>query len=189
MTISNQKLIEDLIQRTQAHLNQAEQFNVLETSQLNRQPAPQSWSVLDCLEHLNRYGDFYLPEIERQIQKGAKAQPTSVFKSGWLGNYFANMMLPKESLNKMKTFKSMNPVNSQLDRSVLEEFIRQQKQFLDLLQKARHVDLTRTKTGISISRWIRLRLGDTLRFVIYHNERHLLQAQRAARSRERARKV
>ena len=179
MTISNQELIEDLIQRTQAHLNQAEQFNLLDTAQLNRHPAPQSWSILECLEHLNRYGDFYLPEIERQMQKGAKASLAAIFKSGWLGNYFAKMMLPKTPLNKMKTLKSMNPSNSQLDRSVLDEFIRQQKQFLNLLQQARHINLTKTKTGISISRWVRLRLGDTLRFVIYHNERHMLQAQNA----------
>ena len=72
MTTTNQELIEDLIQRTQAHLNQAEQFRLLNLSQLNRQPAPQSWSILECLEHLNRYGNFYLPEIDRQIQKGAK---------------------------------------------------------------------------------------------------------------------
>jgi len=187
MTATNQELIEDLTKRTHAHLNQAEQFRLLDLAQLNRQPAPQSWSILECLEHLNRYGHFYLPEIARQIQKGAKVQSSALFKSGWLGNYFAKSMLPKTPLNKMKTFKSMNPAgSSQLDHAVVEEFIRQQKECLDLLQQARHIDLTRTKTGISISKWIRLRLGDTLRVVIYHNERHLLQAKHASRAPARA---
>ena len=76
----------------------------------------------------------------------------------------------------MKTFKVMNPAGSKLDRKVLEKFIGQQKTTLELLEKAAMVSLTKTKTSISISSWIKLRLGDTLRVVIYHNQRHLVQA-------------
>ena len=36
---------------------------------------------------------------------------------------------------------------------------------------------TKTKTAISISKLMKLRLGDTFRFVTAHNERHLLQAE------------
>jgi hypothetical protein len=43
--------------------------------------------------------------------------------------------------------------------------------------KAQKVDLTKVKTAISLSKFIKLRLGDTLRFLVYHNERHILQAQ------------
>jgi hypothetical protein len=35
------------------------------------------------------------------------------------------------------------------------------------------------KTSISISSFIKLRLGDTLRLVVYHNWRHLIQAKNA----------
>jgi uncharacterized damage-inducible protein DinB len=45
-----------------------------------------------------------------------------------------------------------------------------------LLQSAREVDLNRTKTAISITKLITLKLGDTFRFVITHNERHMAQA-------------
>ncbi len=78
----------------------------------------------------------------------------------------------------MKTLKAMNPIHSQLNKEVVEEFIRQQKQLLELLEKAGNVDLQKIKTGISISKLIRLKLGDTFRFVIYHNERHVVQAQK-----------
>ena len=37
----------------------------------------------------------------------------------------------------------------------------------------------KTKTAISISKLIKLRLGDTFRVLIYHNERHIKQAERA----------
>ncbi|GJQ05611.1 hypothetical protein [Capnocytophaga canimorsus] len=37
--------------------------------------------------------------------------------------------------------------------------------------------MTQLKTKISISRFLRLRLGDTLQFVVYHNQRHMEQVQ------------
>ena len=178
MKIPAKSLIDDLIERTKEVINEAERFNQLSIDELNWKPTAEKWSVLECLEHLNRYGDFYLPEIQQRIQKANKAESEQTFKSGVLGNYFANSMLPKEQLNKMKTFKSMNPVGSDLDISTLEKFIRQQKQILDLLNQARQVDLMKTKTSISISKWITLRLGDTFRVVIYHNQRHMVQANK-----------
>ena len=48
-----------------------------------------------------------------------------------------------------------------------------------LLNQAREVDLTKTKVPISLTRFIKLRLGDTFRFFVYHIERHILQAEKA----------
>ena len=92
--------------------------------------------------------------------------------------YVVLMIIYWQKLNKMKTFKEMNPIHSQLDLSVIDEFIDQQQQMLRLLERGKTTDLTRTKVSISISKWIKLRLGDTFRFVIYHNMRHIQQAKR-----------
>ena len=102
----------------------------------------------------------------------------ATFKSGWLGNYFANSMLPKEKLNKMKTFKDKNPLNSNLDNSVISVFLEQQTQLLELLQKANNVSLNKVKVKVSIAQWLTIKLGDTFRFVIFHNERHIKQMER-----------
>lgn len=87
-------------------------------------------------------------------------------------------MLPKEKLNKMKTFKDKNPIGSKLDKKTIERFISQQEQILNLLDKSREIDLNKTKTAISITNLIKLKIGDTFRVVIYHNERHLEQANK-----------
>lgn len=42
-------------------------------------------------------------------------------------------MLPKEKLNKMKTFKDKNPLNANLDKLIIDKFINQQIKLLDLL--------------------------------------------------------
>ena len=78
----------------------------------------------------------------------------------------------------MKTFNDKNPIGSKLDKLTIERFILQQKEMLNLLEKSKKIDLNKTKTAISISKFIKLKIGDTLRVVIYHNERHLVQANK-----------
>ena len=188
MKIQTEALLVDLTNRTKQLIQEAESFMQQPEEVLNYKQDATSWSVLECLEHLNLYGRFYLPEIKKRIsEQSSSSSPSvllqrgkgeSVFKSGWLGNYFANSMLPKAKLNKMKTFKSMNPLNSKLDKQVIHEFVNQQTELLQLLEDARKISLNETRTAISISKLIKLKLGDTFRFVIYHNQRHMVQAQR-----------
>lgn len=175
--MNSETLINELIELTQKNRSDVQSFKNLTDNQLNLKHTTESWSILECIEHLNRYGNFYIPEISKRL-KHSTLQASPTFKTGFLGNYFAKSMLPKEKLNKMKTFKSMNPNNSALDRQVLDTFIQQQDSLIKLLEDAKNTDLTKVKTAISISKLIKLRLGDTFRVVIYHNLRHIVQAKK-----------
>lgn len=176
MKIKSTTLLSDLLERTSQNLSAVEKFRSCSFEELNFRPEPDSWSVLECIEHLNYYGNYYLPEMEKQIAS-SPYPAEEFFKSGFLGNYFAKSMLPKDRLKKMKTLKSQNPIGKVLDKKVLDVFVDHQLQMISLLNKAKKVSLNRTKTGISIRKYLRLRLGDTMRVVIYHNQRHLKQAQ------------
>ena len=180
-----ENLIQDLIERTRININKAESFKALSIEELNWRPGQNSWSILECFEHLNLYGDFYIPEIKTRINQSSNSTD-KIFKTGLLGNYFAKSMLPKEKLNKMKTFKDKNPIGSSLDARTIDRFLSQQYEILNLLDKSRKVNLNKTKTGITISSWIKLKLGDTFRVVIYHNDRHLLQVQNVLDSMKKA---
>lgn len=177
MKISTSELLYELKNRTKQHLEFAEMLSSKTEHDLNFRTSADSWSTLECLEHLNRYGNFYIPEINRTISS-AKKSSQLYFKPGILGNYFAKSMLPKEKLNTMKTLTAMNPIHSNLDKRVVETFIKQQQKMLELLEEAQYIDLEKTKTSISISKLIKLKLGDTFRFVIYHNQRHVEQIKR-----------
>lgn len=177
MKISASALLNELKDRTSQHLKYAQTLTLKTEEELNFRTSQDSWSTLECLEHLNRYGNFYIPEIGRNISSAGKS-PQPYFKPGILGNYFAKSMLPKEKLNKMKTLKTMNPIHSKLNKDVVDTFIKQQERMLELLEAAQDVDLEKIKTSISISKLIKLKLGDTFRFVIYHNLRHIGQIQR-----------
>lgn len=177
MTIASEKLIQDLIESTQININQAQKLHTLSIENLNWRAEKDSWSILECFEHLNLYGDFYIPEIKSRIEN-SKTVPEKNFKSGILGNYFAKSMLPKEKLNKMKTFKDKNPIDSTLYKTNIDRFISQQEEILNLLDQSRKIDLNKTKTSISISKLIKLKIGDTFRVVVYHNKRHIMQAEK-----------
>ena len=176
MTQPNTHLLSDLKQTTEELIAQARELQNKPQNELEAKPSPTAWNTLECMEHLCRYGDFYLPEITKRLDRATK-KTTSTFKAGLLGNYFAKMMLP--GAKGMKTFNEMNPLGSSVRKDVLAEFIKQQETMLGILQRCAEYDLTQVKTSISISNLIKLRLGDTLRVVIYHNQRHMLQAQRA----------
>jgi hypothetical protein len=178
-SISSTQLLTDLTHTVNDLMREANALKELPMAAITSRPQPGAWNALECLEHLNLYGDFYLPEIERRIAR-AKAAPEKMFTSGWLGNYFAESMSPKQPVNKVKTFKDKNPINLSIGHSAIDRFIEQQARLLQLLEKARTVNLAKTRTSITLASWITLRLGDTFRFIIYHEQRHMIQARRAA---------
>ena len=172
-----ENLIQSLLEQTRQIINQIEKLKTYELQTLTWKENETSWSILECLEHLNLYGDFYLPEMENKI-KNSTTKTDIEFKNGILGNYFAKSMLPKEKLNKMKTFKDKNPLNADLDKTVIDKFINQQIKLLDLLNQSRNVSLNKVKIQTSISSLIKLKLGDTFQFFINHIIRHLKQIDR-----------
>lgn len=173
--METKQLLDELTTITKSNIEIANSFKTNNPKTLNWRQSEKSWSILECLEHLNRYGVFYLPELNRCIAKARYKKPRLFYKTGVLGGYFARMM-KAESQSKIKSLKSYNPIGSQLDQGVLDVFITQQETLLLILDQAQQVDLIKNKTATSLSRLIRLQLGDTLSFLIYHNERHIKQA-------------
>ncbi len=166
--------IQQQIEETRKAICTAEVLKKTELKYLIWRENETSWNILECLEHLNLYGDYYLPKIEDQINKSSYKSDLK-FKSGFLGNYFAKSMLPKEKPNKMKTFKDKNPKNCNLNMFVIDRFISQQHKLLELLQLSKNVSLNKVKISTSISKLIRLKLGDIFHFIVNHNIRHLHQ--------------
>ena len=183
--MQSQNLLQSLLEQTRLIINQAEKLKSYDLQTLTWKENETSWSILECLEHLNLYGNFYLPQIENKI-KNSTTKADLEFKGGVLGNYFAKSMLPKEKLKKMKTFKDKNPLNTNLNKTVIDKFINQQIKLLDLLNQSRNVSLNKVKIQTSISSLIKLKLGDTFQFFINHIIRHLNQIDRIQTARKNA---
>ena len=135
------------------------------------------WSIIQCLDHLNSYGVYYLPRIESALKK-CRESDSEYYQSGWLGDYFTKMMSPDTSGKKYKALKGHIPSEAPEPSSVLSEFIRQEELLLSVITELRKKDIASVRVPISISPLIRLKLGDIIRFIVAHNKRHLLQAAR-----------
>lgn len=178
MKIEQNLLIDELVVLVEQAIQSTKEFERLTEISLNYKKNSNEWSVFECLEHLNLYGEFYLPEIEKNLLESSSINQNAIFKSGIIGNYFANLMKEnKGEIKKMKTPKDKNPINSNLSFGTIVIFLMQLERLKILLETSRKVDLTNVKTAISLTKVIKLRLGDTLRFVVYHIERHILQAK------------
>jgi hypothetical protein len=104
------------------------------------------------------------------------------FTPGTFGNYFTNMMKPKnvyEVKNKMKAQKGYAPPLGLNVDVVVKEFIQHQQKLLQLLEISKKRNLSDIRIPISISKLIKLKLGDTFRFLIAHEQRHMIQARNA----------
>src|SRR3954452_12438501 len=106
---------EDLIDQLEKDVRQiiaaADHLKQADPVKLSYPPAEGKWSVAQVLEHLNMYNRYYLPQIERSMVHITR-DTNAWFISGFFGNYFTNMMAPKnvfEVKNKMKAMRDYTP--------------------------------------------------------------------------------
>ena len=177
-SIETSQMLEQLKSDTRAIILEAKRLQQCDPGILTLQPETGKWSIAQILEHLNAYGRYYLPAIQFSMQ-GSNVAPDTMYKPGWLGNYLTNAMKPtadKRIKNKMKAMKDYSPSPDVDIKTVLDNFLTQQQQMLELLETAGGHNVSRIRIPISIAKFIKLKLGDTFRFVIAHNQRHMLQS-------------
>jgi hypothetical protein len=173
------QLLNELERRVELHIREfVEIFQNLDETTLLKPGFSGGWSIAQCFEHLNTYGNYYLPLMKSKLENQNGTSDVIVFKSTWLGAYFTYLMEPGKGMKKIKTFKKHSPERELDAYSVLRTFIDQQEILLKLIKKSGNEDLNKIKIPVSISRFVRLKLGDVLQFIVAHNERHLQQARR-----------
>jgi len=178
MSYNSLALLEELQADVRTMILRATQLKGLPEELLIRSPAAGKWSVAQVLEHLNAYGRFYLPAIARSLETTRAAVPE--FHPGWFGNYFTRIMKPGKDGrigNKMSAPKAYHPAAQTAGLPLIGTFLEQQQQLLLLLEKAKSKNIGAIRTPISISKLIRLKTGDTFRFLIAHEQRHFLQIE------------
>src|SRR6476661_5023272 len=179
---------EDLINQLEGDVKQiiaaAEHLRQADPVKLGYSAEKGRWSVAQVLEHLNMYNRFYLPKMEKAMVP-ITHDTDAWFSSGWLGNYFTKMMMPKdiyEVKNKMKTAKGYSPSKGLNVEAVFNEFLQHQQKLLQLLEVARRRNLNSIRIPTSFTSMIKMKLGDTFRFLIAHEQRHMIQARNAIKA-------
>jgi hypothetical protein len=177
---SRTSLITELLDRTELLKANTQVFFRLTDEQLRYRPAPGKWSIAEIYGHLNLSLDANIRAILSRITK-APDTPGDEYTSGWLGDwaYFVIMPRPDGSVFRLKATKSRCPDPAKLDgREALGVFQRHCDSLDDILRHVANKDLRRIRIPFFMPRLVRLRLGDVLRSLVAHGERHLLQAHR-----------
>jgi DinB superfamily len=175
--INSNTLLQNLQDDVRQIIFNANQLQQYPKEILTKQPEPNAWSVAQVLEHLNMYSRYYMEAIEKQLHRNQTIASNS-FVPGWLGNYFANLMKPtKENkiAKKMKAPKNAIPSLQPNANDMLGEYINHQHHLLNLLTIAKSANLNGNRIPTSLSKLIKLKLGDTFRFFVAHEQRHFLQ--------------
>ncbi len=160
-----------------------EKFEHLSEEQLYWKPNERSWSIANIFEHLNAFYRYYIPVFNGKIANTRFNQPTETFTSSPMGRAaYRSVKLGKvyNVKRKLKSRKEYNPIFNDNLRSnhPINEFLDYQEQFKELLEKAKQVDLRKTKCPLSLRPVVKLNLGDSLLYLAYHTERHIYQAKR-----------
>jgi len=175
-----QSLLSELIDRTEIITSNTHSFLRLSEEELNFKAALQEWSIAEIYGHLNITNTTYIHSILKKI-KTAPDVDHGGFQSGWLGDWMYEKLMPGPDgsifkINSRKFFHASN--NEPGAHQVLNQFLEHQNVIHDILHHSSTKDLRRIKIPFYFASILKFRLGDTLRFLVAHNERHLLQAHR-----------
>jgi hypothetical protein len=177
---SKQGLITELLDRTELIKASTQSFLRLTDDQLNFKPDTAQWSIAETFEHLNISNGIYIRSILARIS-GAPDVKADKYTSGWIGDLVYSKIMPRPdgTVFKMKTGKLSCPPGGVLDGpDTLHRFLQQCDMIDDILRHSATKDMQRIRIPLSFSSFVKLRLGDILRYLIAHCERHLLQAHR-----------
>lgn len=151
----------------------------LSDAQFTWQPSPESWSVAQCIDHLNSTAREYLPMLDEGI---ADAIRRGLYHPGpytynWIGRVMVWVVSPNTRIRATAP-KAFQPPVGRPRHDVMAAFRAYQVQYIDRLRQANGLDLARSRVSSPAVRWIRMPLGSGFAVMIAHERRHLGQARR-----------
>jgi hypothetical protein len=143
---------------------------------LNKKLNVSSWSILECIEHMNLSMQIYTDQFKNVDLKN---NDENEIKISWLGNYFAEGMRPKNDSipNKIKTMKKLAP-SSNLNHECIFSFISRLEFIEHFMNSNSTRNFNKTKVNTAIGSLVKLNIGEALNFVLAHNERHIWQVNK-----------
>ncbi len=150
----------------------------LSEAQLNWKPAPERWSIAECLEHLtvatNEFDKYFITALDRARRKAAV---TLLYKPSKMGGWLIKYVDPN-SPKKLRAPKLFRPAaGSNITRS-LDPFLSAQTKFIDFVGQCHAIDYNKTRLRSPVTPLMRYSLADALVITVLHGQRHLEQAQR-----------
>jgi len=157
----------------------------LSDARFNRAPEDPglgTWSVGECLHHLNLTARGYLNVMTEAIEQGRSRGVTGrgPFRHGRLSMWMVRQLEPPVR-RKYPAPRPSSPVERDGDLSlneVVEEFVDHRRSLFRALEAADGLALDRVRVQSPFIRPLRFDLGIAFAMLAAHERRHLLQAER-----------
>ena len=155
----------------------------LTEEQFTWQPAPGSWSIAECIEHLNITARTYLPRLDEGIADATRhgLYGEGPFTHDLIGRFFVRTMEPPARF-RVKAPTMFLPAPRRARSEIMAAFRAYQVQFVDRLRQASGLDLRRAKVQSPTISWIRMSLNSGFALMAAHERRHLWQARRVTQA-------
>lgn len=144
----------------------------------NWRRAPGTWSMAECVDHLNLVGRKYLRALDRAIEEGrAKGLlGAGPFRYGLLEGWAVRAM-DAPPMFHVKAPRAFAPASESRLEEALEAFLALQEAFKERLVRADGLDLAKVKARSPVSRHLKFSLGKAFAAISAHQRRHLWQAR------------
>ena len=109
-------------------------------------PAEASWSVAQCIDHLNVTARLYLPQLDEGIANAIRQglYGEGPFKYWWFARLFVRLLEPPPKM-RVKTPSVFQPPPARTRREIMAAFRAYQVQYVDRLRQANGLDLARAR--------------------------------------------
>ena len=152
-------------------------FSGLSADQINWKPSTDSWSIAQCAEHLIKTNDLYIGRVEEALD--STYQPKFLEKVPVLKSLTAGLLLwGITTTKKLKAPVIFLPSSSEVNPSVISDFIRQHSKMKLLMQRAIPLKAEAKTITSPASPVMVFRLIDIFRISAIHSQRHIQQALR-----------
>jgi hypothetical protein len=153
-------------------------FGNLTPSQLNWKPSPERWSVAQCFEHLITTNNAYFPAIDSVAAGKKRTFWESMPVLPGIGGKLLLKFVEPTSTRKVKAPKILQPAQSEVSGSIIEDFVNQQGRVIEKIKSTEHLELEKIVITSPVLALITYSLMDTYRIIVAHEARHLQQARR-----------
>jgi uncharacterized damage-inducible protein DinB len=162
------------------------EFSALTADQLNIKPAGDKWSISECLAHLNLTLNIYIPQMQKVVEEKEKyGIQKENFSYSAIGKMAVKAMQPKTDKSigfKIKTFKRLNPERAEMDaRATMNSFLDFQRATIEVIHGLKNTSLSKPKIITAAGPILKMGIGDALHFMVAHNQRHIVQAQKVSK--------
>jgi hypothetical protein len=152
-------------------------FVPLTQEQLNWKIDNNKWSILQCIEHINKTNGAYRKIFQDLIDIGyhpglwTRINPLTAFTGRKILQF-----VEETPTRKLPAPANLLPSSSMLDASVLRTFCQETSTLIKILDQLKPMNTRQMKIASPLSFLVTLRVSDAIKLLQQHTKRHINQA-------------